>query len=635
MSFTSRSGILRILTSALGAIALISGMLLAAPKTAALAAGGEPCDIYAAGGTPCVAAFSSTRALYSSYDGPLYEVQRGSDGATTDIGLLSAGGYADAAEQDAFCSGTNCTIVTIFDQSPNHNDLTPAPPGDQGAADAPANATALPLTVDGHEAYGIYLPPGVAYRRPANATAGTARGSSPESIYEVASGTNVNSGCCSDFGNVEAQSDDTGAGHMDTINVSTLGAVGATGHGPWVEADLEEGVYQGHTFVWPDNHGNASKFVTAMLKNNGVDTFALKGGDAQSGDLTTWYDGSLPDGTDHNGQAWKPMNLEGSIGLGAGGDNSNRGTQSFFEGVMTAGYTSDATEDAVQANIVAQDYQAVSTGGGPGTEIVGPGGKCVDVSGDDTGGNLATVQLWDCLELAADQHWVGSDFGDGTLSTLGRCMDVDGNVKTAGTGIELYDCNGVDGQQWTPQADGTIKNLPSGLCLDDPNGVTDNGTPLRLSECNASAEQQFRVTAPILHPISGADSKCVDVAGNDLQTDGQAVQLWDCQNMVTGAPGGYTEALDQQWSYSPADQSLRTLGRCLGVDGNVTTEGTLVELRTCNGVNGQKWVPQANGSILNPASGYCLDDPNGITDDGTVLRIWECNSAPAQQFILN
>jgi hypothetical protein len=31
-----------------------------------------------------------------------------------------------------------------------------------------------------------------------------------------------------------------------------------------------------------------------MLKNNGQTTFALKGGNAQSGALNTWYNGALP-----------------------------------------------------------------------------------------------------------------------------------------------------------------------------------------------------------------------------------------------------------------------------------------------------------------------------------------------------
>src|SRR4051794_28740893 len=74
-----------------------------------------PCDIYAAAGTPCVAAHSSTRALYASYNGPLYQVKRQSDSAAKDIGV-GASGYADAAAQDAFCASTVCWITTLYDQ---------------------------------------------------------------------------------------------------------------------------------------------------------------------------------------------------------------------------------------------------------------------------------------------------------------------------------------------------------------------------------------------------------------------------------------------------------------------------------------------------------------------------------------
>src|SRR5271156_5655795 len=66
-----------------------------------------PCDIYAAAGDPCVAAHSTTRALYASYNGPLYQILRQSDGKTLDIDVVQpiasdAGGYADAAAQDKF-----------------------------------------------------------------------------------------------------------------------------------------------------------------------------------------------------------------------------------------------------------------------------------------------------------------------------------------------------------------------------------------------------------------------------------------------------------------------------------------------------------------------------------------------------
>src|SRR5690349_17503280 len=77
-----------------------------------------PCDIYRAAGTPCVAAHSTTRALYASYNGPLYQVKRRSDGKTLDIGIVQPaaspvadpGGYANAAAQDAFCANTYCWI---------------------------------------------------------------------------------------------------------------------------------------------------------------------------------------------------------------------------------------------------------------------------------------------------------------------------------------------------------------------------------------------------------------------------------------------------------------------------------------------------------------------------------------------
>ena len=40
-----------------------------------------------------------------------------------------------------------------------------------------------------------------------------------------------------------------------------------------------------------------------------------------------------------------------------GGDNSDRALGIFYEGAMTAGYASAATDDAIQANIVAAGYK--------------------------------------------------------------------------------------------------------------------------------------------------------------------------------------------------------------------------------------------------------------------------------------
>ncbi len=74
------------------------------------------------------------------------------------------------------------------------------------------------------------------------------------------------------------------------------------------------------------------------------------------------------------------MSKEGAIILGIGGDNSIGAAGTFYEGVMTSGYPSDATENAVQANITAAGYSTAAPGGGGGQQIVGgQSGRCLDV----------------------------------------------------------------------------------------------------------------------------------------------------------------------------------------------------------------------------------------------------------------
>jgi len=338
----------------------------------------RPCDIYESAGTPCVAAHSTTRALYAGYNGPLYQVKRNSDESLQDIGVLTTGGYANAAQQDSFCANMPCKITTIYDQSPRHNDLTVEGAGGNGAADVPAPADALPVTAGGHQVYGVSISAGMGYRN--NSTSGVAVNGQPEGMYMVTSGTHVNSQCCFDYGNAEVSNTDTGNGHMDAINFSTecwfTPPNGCSGSGPWVQADLENGLFQSNSGVSqnPSNTGNGAPFVTALLKNNGQDFFALKVANAQTGALTTEYAGKLPtpDSLPRNGGGYAPMQQEGAIVLGTGGDNSNGSIGSFFEGAMTAGVPTDAADDAVQANIVSVSYGGPTGNSGtltPASEI--------------------------------------------------------------------------------------------------------------------------------------------------------------------------------------------------------------------------------------------------------------------------
>ncbi|MFI6316751.1 lectin [Nonomuraea sp. NPDC050556] len=321
--------------------------------------GGRPCDIYASGGTPCVAAHSTVRALYSSYSGNLYQVRRSSDSTTRNVAVLAAGGPANAATQDAFCAGTSCVVTVVYDQSGRGNDLwyqgSGVVPGSPQSK--PATATSESLTVGGAKAYSLYINPGNSYWRDGHLT-GVPTGSAPEGMYMVTSGTHVNSGCCFDYGNSETTRKADAAGAMDAINFSRqCWFGGCSGTGPWVQADLEWGLFPGGSQAWnPNQRPFTGRFVTATLKNNGTSRFAIKGSDAQSGGLYTLYDGSLPPG-------YSPMRKQGAIVLGSGGDcckpdgGANLSAGTFYEGAMVAGYPSDATENAVQADIVSAGYR--------------------------------------------------------------------------------------------------------------------------------------------------------------------------------------------------------------------------------------------------------------------------------------
>jgi len=313
-----------------------------------------PCDIYAAGNAPCVAAHSTVRALYAAYGGKLYQV-RTAAGTTEDILAKAPGGFADSSSQDAFCAGSTCVITVVYDQSGRGNDLEYQGAGSTvGGNDSPSSATEESLTVGGSKVYSLYINPRNSYWRDGSKS-GVPIGSQPEAVYMVTSGTHFNGGCCFNYGNSETDRKADGPGAMDAVNFSAITMWGkGAGAGPWVMADLEYGLFtEGSGGTNTSDPSLTYPYVTAMLKNDGTTEFALKGANAQSGDLRTFYEGSLPSG-------WSPMKKQGAIVLGSGGDccatNTNLSIGTFYEGVIVSGYPSDATDDAVQSNIVAAGY---------------------------------------------------------------------------------------------------------------------------------------------------------------------------------------------------------------------------------------------------------------------------------------
>ena len=412
-----------------------------------------PCDIYQGGGTPCGGAHSTARALYASYGGPLYQVQRASDHTTKDI-PVGAGGFANSSVQDSFCSGTTCTIPIIYDQSGNGNHLrvTWFAYWLQNGGN-PADAGAAKIQVGGHTVYGIKGGNNVAYRTgvqlsgtasitkgsanvtfstaqtlPANTvllfgantkdcvpdswpnncnfkayftsaainnattvtltaaysgssssnstvwnhtTKNIATGDQAEAMYSVVDGKSYGQWCCFDYGNAEFDGIDDGNATMEAIywGADTQFGQSGGGSGPWVAADLENGMFEGYengsTKVASNTSVTGFPYVTAMLKGLSAPNcpagltssgcFALKAGNATTGKLSWKWNantsnyGARPPG-------YSPQKKNGAIILATGGDGSMTVTGIWFEGAITMGASSDATDDAVQANIVAAGY---------------------------------------------------------------------------------------------------------------------------------------------------------------------------------------------------------------------------------------------------------------------------------------
>ncbi len=412
-----------------------------------------PCDIYqnASPPTPCAAAHSTVRALYSSYGGPLYQVQRASDQQTKDI-AVGPGGFANSADQDSFCSGTSCTIPIIYDQSPNGNHLRVTwfsnwlPKGAIAA-----NATDAKITVGGHTVYGIKhesaTNSGVGYRTgtqlsgtasvtkgsttvtftdpqtlaanvplmfvaelascstyncpmfltaaaitaattvtlqtaysgPSSSstvvwnenTTGVATGDGAESMYSVFDAKVFGQWCCFDYGSAEMDGVDDGNATMEAISWAADTQFGQSGggNGPWVGADLENGMYEGYENGSAKVASNTSvtgfSYVTAMLKGlaapdcptglTASGCFELKAGDAASGKLAIKFNADT-NGYGARPPGYSPQKKQGAIILGTGGDGSDSANGIWFEGAITLGASSDATDDLVQANIVAAGY---------------------------------------------------------------------------------------------------------------------------------------------------------------------------------------------------------------------------------------------------------------------------------------
>ncbi|MEU6481554.1 ricin-type beta-trefoil lectin domain protein [Streptomyces sp. NPDC047017] len=118
--------------------------------------------------------------------------------------------------------------------------------------------------------------------------------------------------------------------------------------------------------------------------------------------------------------------------------------------------------------------------------------RCVDVPGAQNGqGKDGTkLQLWDCAG-SANQRW---DFrGDGTVRSVGMCMDVAWGSRDDGAAIQLARCSGNPAQQFVLSTQGDLVNPQANKCVDAVDNGTGNATRLQLWTCAGTPNQKWRV----------------------------------------------------------------------------------------------------------------------------------------------
>lgn len=312
-----------------------------------------PGDIAQNAGTPLVATHSMTRALYSSYNGRLFQVRRTSDGATKDISVARAGGYVDMDDLNSFLSGVTGRVTVLYDQSGNANHLRQELELHQMdlAYWSLSNSMIVPMAVTyDHQ-----------WLRNRKQTSKIPIDAEDCTQYFVVHGQYYrfspvpNNPCCWNYGNTEYELSHPGPGYMNSLYFGGAGPdvwwdMGS-GTGPWVGVDYEAGVFGGGLLGRGANKNDSTvmkNVVTGLSKTNGTTKWVLKSGDATTGPLEVIWDGALPPG-------YNPLHQEGGLSLGEGGDGaeccSGNGAGAFFEGVIIAALTTDETDSLMQANI--------------------------------------------------------------------------------------------------------------------------------------------------------------------------------------------------------------------------------------------------------------------------------------------
>ncbi|MFE5977742.1 RICIN domain-containing protein [Streptomyces sp. NPDC056460] len=126
--------------------------------------------------------------------------------------------------------------------------------------------------------------------------------------------------------------------------------------------------------------------------------------------------------------------------------------------------------------------------------------------------------------------------------------------------------------------------------------------------------------------VPGAPGKCLDVQGGG-KTNGTPVQVHTCNNTAA-----------QKWELEGGEEDLHLRNvnsfKCLDVTGNASANGTKIQITDCYSTKGQSWKSdvRAASPLKSLTTGKCLD--LSAFTLGTDARLWDCKGTSAQKFLI-
>ena len=271
--------------------------------------------------------------------------------------------------------------------------------------------------------------------------------------------------------------------------------------------------------------------------------------------------------------------------------------------------------------------------------------KVLDIDDGQISNNKANAQLWNLLK-GTNQVFSVRHIGDGYYNIIckksGKCLEVEGGWKEAGTNVQQYDGNGTDAQQWVIKETGDgyfyIVSKCSGLYLDVDNYNIDNGTNIKVYTGNSSDAQKWRFIQLGSHSFCDGDyyitsalnnNKVLDIDDGQISNNKANAQLWDLLNWENQI---FTIKHIGEGYYSIV---CKKSGKCLEIEGGYASAGTNVQQYDSNGTDAQQWVIKEVGDyycITSKRNGLCLDLDNYNTDNGTNIKVYSTSLSDAQKW---